>query len=126
AVAVSADGAEAVSASCDSAASRRPLTRTVADAVIGLQDAAVNAVAWLPDRRLVTAGADGNIAIWTEGRSAPDRTLDGHAAPVASLALSPDGTMLASASWDRTVRLWPIAGGAPRVLEGHTQNVNGV
>jgi cytochrome c len=24
------------------------------------------------------------------------------------------------------VRLWPLAGGAPRVLEGHTQNVNGV
>jgi cytochrome c len=24
------------------------------------------------------------------------------------------------------VRLWPLAGGTPRVLEGHTQNVNGV
>ena len=34
--------------------------------------------------------------------------------------------MLASASWDHTVRLWPLAGGAPRVLEGHAQNVNGV
>jgi cytochrome c len=34
--------------------------------------------------------------------------------------------MLASASWDQTIRLWPLAGGAPRVLEGHTQNVNGV
>jgi cytochrome c len=33
---------------------------------------------------------------------------------------------LASASWDHSVRLWPLAGGAPRVLEGHTQNVNGV
>ena len=33
---------------------------------------------------------------------------------------------LASASWDHTARLWPLAGGAPRVIEGHTQNVNGV
>ena len=40
--------------------------------------------------------------------------------------MSPDGKTLASASWDRTVRLWPLAGGAPRVLEGHQQNVNGV
>ena len=24
------------------------------------------------------------------------------------------------------MRLWPLAGGAPRVLDGHTQNVNGV
>jgi cytochrome c len=43
-----------------------------------------------------------------------------------SLAVSPDGATLASASWDRTIRLWSLAGGPPRVLEGHTQNVNGV
>ena len=24
------------------------------------------------------------------------------------------------------MRLWPLAGGPPRVLEGHNQNVNGV
>jgi cytochrome c len=52
--------------------------------------------------------------------------LEGHTAPIAALALSPDGATLASASWDRTVRLWPVAGGAPRVLDGHQQNVNGV
>jgi cytochrome c len=34
--------------------------------------------------------------------------------------------MLASASWDHTARLWPLAGGAPRVIAGHAQNVNGV
>jgi cytochrome c len=45
---------------------------------------------------------------------------------VVALALSGDGATLASASWDHTARLWPLAGGAPRVLEGHTQNVNGV
>lgn len=32
--------------------------------------------------------------------------------------------MLASASWDTTVRLWPLAGGLARVLEGHRANVN--
>ena len=52
--------------------------------------------------------------------------LEGHTAPIAALALSPDGATLASASWDHTVRLWPLAGGVPRVLDGHTQNVNGV
>jgi cytochrome c len=43
-----------------------------------------------------------------------------------ALALSPDGNTLASASWDRTIRLWPVNGGEPRVLTGHDQNVNGV
>lgn len=126
AVAVSPDGAEALSGSFDTSAIRWSLQRSVAEQVMRFHDAAVNAVAWLPDRRLVTAGADGKIAIWAEGKTAPERTLDGHAAPVAGLAVSPDGAMLASASWDRTVRLWPVVGGVPRVLEGHTQNVNGV
>jgi cytochrome c len=52
--------------------------------------------------------------------------LTGHQAPVVALAVSPDGTTLASASWDHTARVWPLAGGAPRVIEGHAQNVNGV
>ena len=87
---------------------------------------AVNAVLMLRDGRAATAGADGRIAIWTPGKTEPDAVLEGHTAPIAALAASPDGATLASASWDRTVRLWPLAGGTPRVLEGHTQNVNGV
>ena len=89
-------------------------------------DNAVNAVAWLKDGRIVTAGADAHIAIWTPGRPRPDKVLDGHSGPIVDLALSPDGKTLASASWDHTVRLWPLAGGEPRVLSGNAQNVNGV
>ncbi|MGD0025622.1 MAG: c-type cytochrome, partial [Xanthobacteraceae bacterium] len=67
------------------------------------------------------------IAIWSGAESQPRTVLEGHTAPVVALAVSPDGKTLASASWDRTVRLWPLAGGfSARVLEGHQQNVNGV
>src|SRR6516165_7309393 len=52
--------------------------------------------------------------------------LRGHGGPVVALSVSPDGTTLASASWDHTARLWPLGGGAPRVIEDHAQNVNGV
>ena len=60
------------------------------------------------------------------GEDRPTAILKGHSAPIVGLAVSPDGSTLASAAWDNTARLWPLSGGAPRVLEGHQQNVNGV
>jgi cytochrome c len=126
ALVVSPDGSEAVSGSFDTSAIRWSLKRNVAEQVLRFHDNAVNAVAWLKDSRVVTAGADAHIAIWTQGKPDPDRVLDGHTGPIAALAVSPDGKWLASASWDHSVRLWPLTGGASRVLEGHGQNVNGV
>jgi cytochrome c len=126
AVAVAPDGATALSGSFDSSAIRWSLARNAAEQVLRFHDSAVNAVALLRDGRLVTAGEDARIALWSPGADRPASVLEGHGGPVVGLAVSPDGTMLASASWDRTVRLWPIAGGAPRVLEGHGDNVNGV
>ena len=126
ALAISADGLSAISGSFDTTAIRWSLTRNAAEQVLRFHSDAVNAVAWLRDGRAATAGADGRIAIWTSGKAEPDAVLEGHTAPIVALAASPDGTTLASASWDHTVRLWPLAGGAPRVLDRHTQNVNGV
>jgi cytochrome c len=126
ALAISPDGQTVLSGSFDSTAIRWSLTRNVAEQVLRFHADAVNAVVLLGDGRAATAGADGRIAIWTSGNTQPDTVLEGHTAPIVALALSPDGTMLASASWDHTVRLWPVAGGPPRMLEGHSQNVNGV
>src|ERR1041385_8106482 len=126
ALAISADGQSVISGSFDSTAIRWSLTRNAAEQVLRFHADAVNAVALLRDGRAATAGADGRIAIWTFGKTEPDAVLEGHTAPIVALAASPDGATLASASWDHTVRLWPLAGGAPRVLDEHTQNVNGV
>ena len=126
ALAISSDGQTAISGSFDSTAIRWSLTRNAAEQVLRFHADAVNAVVLLKDGRAATAGADGRIAIWTSGSAEPDAVLEGHTAPIAALAVSPDGATLASASWDHTVRLWPLAGGVPRVLDGHTQNVNGL
>lgn len=126
ALAISPDGQTALTGSFDSTAIRWSLTRNAAEQVLRFHADAVNAVVLLGDGRAATAGADGRIAIWTAGKAEPDTVLEGHTAPIAALAASPDGATLASASWDQTLRLWPLAGGAPRLLEGHTQNVNGV
>src|SRR5262249_38209183 len=122
ALAISADGSNVVSGSFDASAIRWSLTRNAAEQVLRFHDGAVNAAVYLKDKRIATAGADAHIAIWTPAQQQPDKVFDGHTGPIASLAVSPDGAMLASASWDRTVRLWPLNGGEPRVLEGNMQN----
>jgi cytochrome c len=126
ALAISANGTQAVSGSFDTAAIRWSLQRNAAEQVLRFHDGAVNAVAILKDGRIVTAGEDARIAIWNPGEPQPSTVLTGHSAPIVALAVSPDGATLASASWDHTARLWPLAGGASRVIEGHAQNVNGV
>jgi cytochrome c len=125
-VAVSADGARAISGSFDATVILWSLSSSTAERVLRFHDSSVNAVAFLADGRFATGGEDASIAIWQPGADKPERVLKGHSAPIAGLAASPDGSTVASASWDRTARLWSLGDGASRVLEGHQQNVNGV
>ena len=51
-------------------------------------------------------------------------TLEGHTDYVWSVAFSPNGKMLASGSWDQTVRLWNVnTGRLLHTLTGHTNEV---
>jgi len=104
ALAISPDGKHAVSGSFDTSAIRWSLERNVAEQVMRFHDDAVNAVVWLKDGRIVTAGADAHIAIWTPGRQQPDRILNGHTGPIVGLAVSPDGKTLASAACSKATR----------------------
>jgi len=57
-----------------------------------------------------------------------DTTLcDGHEDAILSLSPSPEGTLVATASKDKTVRVWDVATGTcVAICEGHTESVSAV
>jgi WD40 repeat protein len=83
----------------------------------------------LPNNQLA-AGSDFNITIWSPltDKTAPIKTLTGHAGIVYGLALSPNGTLLASASKDSFVKLWNYSSQttALKTLTGHANEVRAV
>jgi hypothetical protein len=49
------------------------------------------------------------LRLWDVTTGAAKRTLNGHTGAVESIAFSPDGSTLASGSYDGTFRLWDLA-----------------
>lgn len=126
AVAVSGDGQIAMTGSFDQSAILWKLAGGTADAVLRFHQGAVNAVVAIAGLGFATGAEDGRIALWRGNAAEPAQVIEGHKGPVAALAISPDGSRLASASWDETVRVTSLGGGSARVLEGHKGPVNGV
>ncbi|MEO6745160.1 MAG: hypothetical protein ABIN08_11815, partial [Caldimonas sp.] len=87
----------------------------------------ISDVVWSPNGRVLAVASAEGITFHSAESLKVMGKLEGHQGPVKSIVVNPDGTLLASAGADTTVRLWDLrAGGQQRVLRGHTDAVDAV
>jgi len=115
-VAYSPDGRRLATASSDRAVTLFDAkTGRKLRTLVGQRDY-VTGVAFIGDRQLASGGKDGLVMVWDLGSGKPRLTLRGHRAWVNSVKVSPDRRYVASASDDRTVRIWSVATGRPVMI----------
>ena len=92
----------------------------------------VSALAFLPDGESVaSSGQDGTLRFWELPDLRPTLAIQAHSAWVWDMGVSPAANLLATASADRTIKLWDVAVDSTgdrylRTLNGHTAAVWGV
>jgi WD40 repeat protein len=76
--------------------------------------AQINTLAFSPDSRVLAYGTtDSKILLWDIQDRQPPKTIKVHTGGILSIAFSPNGNCLASASTDQTLRITPTA--EPRI-----------
>lgn len=104
----SADGSHLISGSWDGTLRNWDLKEDEFR-VIDLGDVSPYAISYSPNEiYLVTADLGKGLHFWEPDAGQIFRTLIGHTDLVSSFDFSPDGTKMASASWDGKVKIWDV------------------
>jgi hypothetical protein len=120
AVAMTPDGKIGISAAEDG--NVRFWQATDANKQIGKQTKAgaghtkVFRIAYHPDPKsplMATCGAEGKVIVWNPVTATAMKTLTGHTDYVFSVAISPDGSLVAGGSYNGEVKVWKTGDGAP-------------
>ena len=99
-------------------------------------DKAVWGVGFSPRGDLIASGsADNTVKLWRKKSTNSPKvepsytllhTLKGHTKEVAQVAIAPNNQIIASASKDKTIKLWTRDGKLLKTLTGHTDEVDSV
>ena len=81
------------------------------DPVQFMQPKTCRAVALSPDGKQLVVAVDWDVRVYDIGRRQERFELKGHKGAVSAVAYSPDGSTIATGSWDFTVKLWDAATG---------------
>jgi WD40 repeat protein len=76
----------------------------------------VNAVAFLNPLRIVSAAEDRTVKVWDSRSGELVLTLRGHHKGVLGVSCRPDGRSIATASADRTARIWHVSNAGDRTI----------
>jgi WD40 repeat protein len=87
----------------------------------------VTSVAFSTDGNMILAGARGpQVKLWRLSTGSEKFVTDEHDKPVLALAVCPDEKLMASAGYDKTIRLFDYAGKEQAVLKGHDDAIQGI
>lgn len=96
----------------------------------------VLSVVWSPDgKTLASSSRDNTVKLWHRKQNNQSntgfdtrlyKTLLGHSDRVTSVSFHPKGQILASASYDKTIKLWQQNGQLLKTLQGHNDKITSI
>lgn len=88
----------------------------------------ISQVVWSPNGKLIASASAGGVAIWRGTLHSKPLFIKQHDGPVKGVAFAPNGTTLATASADTTVKVWDLRAFSPSMqpIETYTHHTDAV